>query len=422
MLTVWACVKRGWIMRDRRLLCWTVLTLLIRAAPAAAQAAPPSDIPLSIEGALERAAAVNPTIAAARFRREASLAGVDVARERLNPEAHVEIEREEPTQAYGVAVPLELGGKRARRIAVGQAALLTSEAELAQVIAETRNAVRRAYFDRLIAETRLTLLDELRALAARVRDAAQQRVDAGDAPRLEVVQADLALAQAQNEATGSQGTVTAARATLNALLALPLDAPTPLASSLDAVSPPILTAALVRARSASAELAVLDRRLDEQRARIALAQSLQRPDVIPEGTITRGQAEFATGWRAAVAVAIPIFTRHRAGVRLEEITLQQIMAERDATLARIAGEVTAAVAIAESQRQQFLRYRDEILPQAMVVERMAEDSYRLGQTGINAFLQALQASRDARLRSLQTAADLQTALVDLERAVGAPLP
>jgi hypothetical protein len=58
----------------------------------------------------------------------------------------------------------------------------------------------------------------------------------------------------------------------------------------------------------------------------------------------------------------------------------------------------------------------------MVVERMAEDSYRLGQTGINAFLQALQASRDARLRSLQTAADLQTALVDLERAVGAPLP
>jgi cobalt-zinc-cadmium efflux system outer membrane protein len=319
-------------------------------------------------------------------------------------------------------VPLELGGKRARRIAVGQAAVLTSEAELAQVIAETRNAVRRAYFDRLIAETRLTLLDELRALAARVRDAAQQRVDAGDAPRLEVVQADLALAQAQNEATGSQGTVTAARATLNALLALPLDAPTPLASSLDAVSPPVLTAALARARSASAELAVLDRRLDEQRARIALAQSLQRPDVIPEGTITRGQSEFATGWRAAVAVAIPIFTRHRAGVRLEEITLQQIMAERDATLARIAGEVTAAVAIAEAQRQQFLRYRDEILPQAMVVERMAEDSYRLGQTGINAFLQALQASRDARLRSLQTAADLQTALVDLERAVGAPLP
>ena len=53
---------------------------------------------------------------------------------------------------------------------------------------------------------------------------------------------------------------------------------------------------------------------------------------------------------------------------------------------------------------------------------MAEDSYRLGQTGIAAFLQALQATRDARLRSLQAAADFQTALADLERAIGAPLP
>ena len=409
-------------MRDRRQLFWTVLALLVWPVQSSAQTAPPTDIPLSIEGALERALNVNPTIAAARFRRLASLAGVDVARERLNPEAHVEIEREEPTRAYGVAVPLELGGKRSRRIAVSEAAVLTSEAELAQVIAETRNDVRRAYFDRLISEARLSLLQDLQALAARVRDAAQQRVDAGDAPRLEAVQAELALAQAQNEATGSQGAVTAARATLNALLALPLDAPTPLASSLDAASPPVLTAAIARARSGSAELALLDRRLDEQRARIALAQALQTPDVTPEATITRGQQEFATGWRAAIAVAIPLFTRHRAGVRLEEITLQQIMAERDATLARIAGEVTAAVAIAEAQRQQLLRYRDEILPQAMVVETMAEDSYRLGQTGINAFLQALQASRDVRLRSLQTAADLQTALVDLERAVGAPLP
>jgi outer membrane protein, heavy metal efflux system len=409
-------------MRDRRQLFWTVLALLLWPVQSSAQTAPPTDTPLSIEGALERALNVNPTIAAARFRRLASLAGVDVARERLNPEAHVEIEREEPTRAYGVAVPLELGGKRGRRIAVSEAAVLTSEAELAQVIAETRNNVRRAYFERLISEARLSLLQDLEALAARVRDAAQQRVDAGDAPRLEAVQAELALAQAQNEAAGSQGAVTAARATLNALLALPLDAPTPLASSLDAASPPVLTAAIARARSGSAELALLDRRLDEQRARIALAQALQTPDVTPEATITRGQQEFATGWRAAIAVAIPIFTRHRAGVRLEEITLQQIMAERDATLARVSGEVTAAFAIAEAQRQQFLRYRDEIIPQAMVVERMAEDSYRLGQTGINAFLQALQASRDVRLRSLQTAADLQTALVDLERAMGAPLP
>jgi outer membrane protein TolC len=52
---------------------------------------------------------------------------------------------------------------------------------------------------------------------------------------------------------------------------------------------------------------------------------------------------------------------------------------------------------------------------------MADDAYRLGQTGIAAYLQALQATRDVRLRFLQSEADLQTALADLEQAIGAPL-
>jgi hypothetical protein len=181
--------------------------------------------------------------------------------------------------------------------------------------------------------------------------------------------------------------------------------------------------AVARARSASAELVAIERRLDEQRARVALAQALRSPDITPEATLTRRAApEFDTGWRAAVAVTLPVFTSHRAGVRVEEATLAQLSSERDATMARISGEVAAAVAVAESQRVQYLRYRDDILPQALELERMAEDSYKLGQTGIAAYLQALQASRDVRLRSIQSAADLQAALADLERAIGALTP
>ena len=81
----------------------------------------------------------------------------------------------------------------------------------------------------------------------------------------------------------------------------------------------------------------------------------------------------------------------------------------------------AATAVAEAQRQQVARYRDAIIPQAVQVETMADDAYRLGQTGIAAYLQALQATRDVRLRALQAEADLQIALADLEKAVGAPL-
>jgi cobalt-zinc-cadmium efflux system outer membrane protein len=181
-------------------------------------------------------------------------------------------------------------------------------------------------------------------------------------------------------------------------------------------------ASLTTARTANAELAVYDRRLAEQRARLALAKAMQQPDVTPEATLTRrAEPEFSTGWRTAVAISLPVFTTHRAGVRVEEAQLQQLTAEREAVMTRVTGEVASAVAIAQAQRQQFVRYRDDIVPQALEVERMAEDSYRLGQTNIAAYLQALQSTRDVRLRAIQSAAELQNALADLEKAIGAPL-
>jgi outer membrane protein, heavy metal efflux system len=387
-----------------------------QSLPAPAQA--PS-VPLTLEAALQRALEANPSIVAARLRTDIARNAVGVARERPNPELRAEFEKETPTRAYGVILPLEIGGKRTNRIAVSQAGVLTSEAEVTQVVLDVRTAVRRAYFNRVIAEARLTVLGELRDLATRTRDAARDRFTAGAAPRLELLQAELGLAEVENELTAAGGTAAGARAELNALLAYPLDAAVPLSSSLDPAALPAIDVVEARAQAANAELAVLDRRLEEQRARVALARSEQVPDLVPEFTLTRGaEPEFNTGWRAAVGVAVPVFTRHRAGVLVEEATLAQLASEREALTARIRGEVASAFARADAQRQQYLRYRDQILPQALEVERMAEDSYRLGQTGIAAFLQALQSTRDARLRALQTASDFQAALADLEHAIG----
>jgi outer membrane protein TolC len=89
---------------------------------------------------------------------------------------------------------------------------------------------------------------------------------------------------------------------------------------------------------------------------------------------------------------------------------------------RLRGEVYAAAANAETQRQALLRYRDEVLPRAAEVEVLAEDSYRSGQTGLTALLQSLQAVHDLRLQAVQAGIDYQTALADLERAMGARLP
>jgi cobalt-zinc-cadmium efflux system outer membrane protein len=400
--------------------CRSIVVLLGIASAAGAQAPARS---LTLDAAIDRAMSANPTIAAARLRRAVDIAGLGVARERLNPEATVEFEKEAPKEAYGVAVPLELGGKRPKRIAVGEATVRAGEAELAATIAQVRNDVRRAYYGVLVADARLALVQESRDIATRVRDTAQQRFDAGSAPRLEVMQAQLSLAAAENEATAADSAVLAARAMLNALLAQPLDSPLTLSSATEGNAPIGANAILTLARTASTELAVIDRQIETQRARLTLAGALRVPDVIPTASFTRdAQPEFDYGWRAGVSVTVPLFTTHRAGVLVEQTTLDQLLAQRQAAVARIEGQVTAAAVSAEAQRQLYVRYRDEIVPQAQQVEQVAQDAYQLGQTGIVPLLQALQATREVRRRAIDAAAGYQTAIADLERAVGAPLP
>jgi cobalt-zinc-cadmium efflux system outer membrane protein len=372
---------------------------------------------------MDRALAANPTIAAARLRGPINAAGRAVAGERLNPEVSVEFEKEPPKQSYSVAVPLELGGKRDKRIAVGEAAIRAGEAEVASTIAQIRNEVRRAYFGVLVAEARLALMMEVRDIAIRVRDSAQQRFDAGGAPRLEVMQAQLALATAENEVTASRGSAVVARAELNALLGQALDTSATLSSPIDSGTPLTREAALTLAHHSNGELRVLDRQIEAQQARLALAGALRVPDVVPTATLTRDAApEFDTGWRAGVAVTVPLFTTRRAGVLLEQAMLDQLTAQRRATLLQIDARVSAASALAETHRQLYLRYRDDIVPQAQQVEQVAQDAYQLGQSGIVALLQALQSSRDVRLRSLESVSQFQGSLADLERAIGAPLP
>lgn len=388
----------------------------------AAQPAPRAET-LSLDEAFTLAESANLALRTARAARAVSEAERAVAREIPNPEARVELERETPRRAYAMSVPIELGGKRRRRTAVSDAALRTSEAEIAAAALETRAAVRRAYFTRVIADARVGILDEIVQLAGRARDAAAQRFEAGGVPRLEVLQARLAAAQAENDATTARGDAAAARASLNVLIGLPLDAAPTLTTPLGTGVVPSVRDALARASGANVELAVLARRVDEARARIALARALRVPDLTSEGAITRDAApEFDTGWRAALAMTIPLFATHTAGVRLAEAGLARAQAERTAAQARIDSEIAGAAASADARRRQFVRYRDEIMPEALEVERMAEDSYRLGQTGIAALLVALQSTRDARLRMLQAGSDFHEALAALERAMGVPVP
>jgi cobalt-zinc-cadmium efflux system outer membrane protein len=392
---------------------------IVLLAPRAATQAPPT---LTLQDALARAAEANRTVLASRTARSIGVAGIRAAGQRPNPEVNVEAERETPHWAFAGTLPIEVAGKRQRRLDVAQAELAVSDAETLRTTAEVRSDVRRAYYQAVAGIRRVEVAQELEAIATRARDAAQERFQTGAAPRLEALQSQLALAQAQNESTSAQGELAAARADLNALLAYPVDAAPTLADPLEAGPLPTLQEATQLALGGNAELQVLQKQIDESRARVALALAMRHPDPSVSGTfVYDAKPEFTYGWRLGAAVAIPILTTGRADVAVAEATLNRTIADRDARLAEITGAVASAVSRATSARQALLRYQQEILPASLQVEQMADESYRAGQTGLPALLQTIQAARQVRLNALQAGLDYQVALADLEGAIGAPL-
>ena len=388
------------------------------AASAFAQA--PSS--LSLNDAIGRAIAANRTVLAARAAPAIDVAGIRAAAQRPNPEFSVEEERETPHWSVGGTLPLEIAGKRARRIDVANATLAVTEADTARVMADVRADVRRAYYQAVAASRRVDVAQELENVASRASTAAQERFQTGAAPRLDALQAQLALSEAQNETARARGELQAFRAELNTLLGYSADAAPALSDTLEGGAPPSMNAAVAQALAANADLRVLDRQLDEARARVALARAMRRPDPSVSATLTYdAQPEFTTGWRLGAAVALPVFTTGRADVAVAEATVIRAQADRDAKAAQVSGAVAAAVARAAAARQAVERYQTEILPAAQQVEAMAQESYTSGQTGLPALLQTLQAGREIRQRAVQAGLDYQLALADLERAIGTPL-
>lgn len=372
--------------------------------------------PLTLQAALAAADEHNRTLIAARLGRTADLAGIDVAKQRPNPEASFEAGRDTPHEAFSIGIPLEFGGKRARRVDLANATLARTTADLIVQALDIRRSVRVAYFELVAAATRLQVITALRGFAERTRNAARDRFESGAAPRLEALQAELALAQADNEQEAARGRMDAARADLNTLIGRPPDAA---ADPTDPFEGGTLPADLARAVAASPDIIAMDREIDEAVARERLAQTLRTPDTtVSGGVLFDSPPEFMYGWKAGVAVTLPIFTRHTADVRVESARVVQLRAQREARIVELTGQATAAAARARAARQRFLRYRDEIIPQARTVESMAEDSYRSGQTGLAAFLQALQAAREIGLLATDAGLEYQSAIADLERALG----
>lgn len=397
--------------------------LLAWISPVVANGQTPGDS-FTLEQVLATALAENPSMVASRLSRGIAQANLQIAGQRPNPDFLYEGARETPHNAFTLALPLETGGKRRKRIDVAGATAQATDAEIAVAEADLRVAARRGFFALAIAQLRATISAELLAIGDRARAAAEARVQAGDAARLEVIQAELARARLENDLGTAVAESNTARAELNVLMGRAAEANLHAASSLDGrIDVAALTLLPQAAGRPTADVALLNRRLDEARARLTLTQALRLPDPIVQATLTyRAPPDFTYGWRAGASVTLPLLNRNTAAVLRDVRSVEQAQANYSAAQRTADGREAVARSRVRALVEQRQRETTTLLPRSLEVVRMAEEAYQAGQIDLTALLQVMQTGRDVRLRTLDTSLALQWALADLERATGVVVP
>ena len=384
--------------------------------------------PLTLERALALAGETAPSIEAASAGVRAAEAGRTVAAYRPNPTIIAETENIVGSGQYrglrgaettaGLALPIELGGKRSARIAVAEA--LGGRARLAATIvdADLRLAITQTYVEAVAAEHRLVTAREQAGIARESLRAASVRVRAGRASPIEEQRADVLRINADVAVERADRLAQVARANLARRVGEPITAPLDLAwfERVEGYGPtlgiePGGTLALAAARADVTTAA----------AQVRLARSQRIPDVTVSASARRLEATNDVAAVFGVSIPFPVFNRGSAAViqasaqrdqaealrRVAELDVAQAIANAEAEVANAATTARAASGPA--------------LAAAQEAARIARIGYREGKFGQLDLLDAERTLSETRTAAIDALAAYRAAQARRDR-LATPAP
>jgi outer membrane protein TolC len=267
-------------------------------------------------------------------------------------------------------------------------------------------------------------LREARDLAADFLKRTQARYDAGSAPRLDVIQAQVSVAQADNDLIANERDIANAQASLNRTLGRVIGAAVAPTDSLDMPADlPDSSSIDQIALTNRPELAILRNQQSGARASTSLVKEFWLPDItfaVSRDYITPGSPLFTTG----IALPLPAFYwQHSRG---DIAQAQHFERELDATYrdtrAQVTQDVRSAYANASTAMRQVAFIRDVLVPAARESYRVSSTSYSLGGSSALEVLTARSALLQAESQLADALAAANTARADLDRALGLALP
>jgi len=307
---------------------------------------------------------------------------------------------------------------------IGTAGIRQSEADSAGIRQALAAQASQAYDALLAALRHRANLHQADSLAADFLKKTQARFEAGTVARLDVVNAQVARAQNQNDIIANDRDIANARSALNRLLGRPLGASIATADTL-AVPAPIpelgdLEGAALQRRP---ELASLEQQQRGAHAATSLAREFWLPD-LTVGISKDYLAAPTPGYlNTGISLPIPILYRNHAKGEIAQSRYreEELAASYRDLQAAVSQDVRIAYAAAATALRQAVFIRDELLPASRQAYRIASASYGLGGSSaleVNAARAALVTAESQYTDALAAA---NSARADLERAVAVPL-
>jgi outer membrane protein, heavy metal efflux system len=379
--------------------------------------------PLSLRSALESAQSANLELRAARQKRALAIAGITTAGQFPNPAVSFTAARDTPHEGISFDLPLELGNKRGKRIAVAKEEQKSTEIEIATLARQIRRRTREAFYQSLAAgkqtEQAKTALD----LTSRIRDMAQQRFEAGDVAQLEVLQAEVELARASADYETIAQAQRSAQVSLAALLNRSFEDPLALEGELETV-PKVATlnAVIDQAMQTNSDLRKTSQDLNIEERQLELAKSQRVPNVtLSAGVDFNSPPDFRYGGKGGLSITVPVFYRDQGEIAMSTARLELLRLTVASQRTAVSAQVAAAYYDYLAKVHQVEQYGAHVVPDTQRLEKMAEDSYQSGKSSLLTLLDTQRRLNDVRKTYLDALFSAQSAFAALEEVVGGPL-
>jgi outer membrane protein, heavy metal efflux system len=409
----------------------TVILLLLALAPPTGALAPPAGAQtpaprVTLDEAVALALRENRSLRAKQFEHQATRAGEITAGLRPNPVGtysadHLGARSVDREYAVSVGQPIELGGKRGRRLDSARAATRVSELELADVQRQIVAQVKRTFTDALVARATLDLArDNLRALDD-VERIQRFRAERGDISELELTRIQIQRFAFERDAADAGQAMQSARIGLRALAGQDsLPSEFEIAGDLEFRDQPFDREALYRITMANRpDVRAAEAARDKARADVDLARANAWWDVTPQVEYRRVGADSTVG--IAVSMPIRIFDRNQGEIARTRAEVQRSDALRQASAVQALADVDSALAAVVTSRDKVILLRDTYLPKAQRARETVEFAYRRGGVSLLDYLDAQRTYRETALEHIRTVGSYLGAVYQLEAAVGGSL-